>query len=93
MMKSIKQVRREAKHLFRLCNVNGSLDEDRARRVLQHILASKRRGYLALATQFQRLVKFEQLRHNTAEVESDRPWSPDFERNIRCSLVRIYSPP
>jgi len=92
MMKSIKRVRREAKHLFRLCHVNGSLDEDQARRVVQHILASKRRGYLALATHFQRLVRLEQLRH-TRQVESDLPWSPDFKGNIRLSLVRIYSPP
>ena len=38
-MKTIKQVRREAKHLFRLCLVNGSLDEGRVRQVVQSVLA------------------------------------------------------
>jgi hypothetical protein len=37
MMKSPKEIKREAKHLFRLCFVNGSLDEDRVRgRVARH---------------------------------------------------------
>jgi len=38
-MKSNKQVRREAKQLFRLCLVNGLLNENRARRAV-HLTAS-----------------------------------------------------
>ena len=72
MMKSTKEMKREAKHLFRLCFVNGSLDEDRVRGVLQGILGSKRRGSLPLAGQFQRLVSLDRLRH-TAKVESAVP--------------------
>lgn len=90
-MKTIKQVRREAKHLFRLCLVDGSMDEGRVRRVVQHVLGSKRRGYLALANQFGRLVRLEQSRH-TAEVESAMPLTPDLQANVRASLVRLYGP-
>jgi F-type H+-transporting ATPase subunit delta len=88
-MKTTKQIRREAKHLFRLCFSNGSLDEDRARHVVQRVLGSKRRGYLALATQFERLVRLERLRH-TAEVESATTLPPDLRANVQASLVRAY---
>jgi F-type H+-transporting ATPase subunit delta len=88
-MKTIKQVRREAKHLFRLSLVNGSLNEGRVRQVLQRILGSKRRGHLALANQFERLVKLERSRHS-AEVESATPLTPDLRANVQASLVRLY---
>jgi F-type H+-transporting ATPase subunit delta len=91
MMKSTKEIKREAKHLFRLCFVNGSLDEDRVRSVLQGILGSKRRGFLPLAGQFQRLVILDRLRH-TAKVESAVPLSTDLQANVQASLVRTYGP-
>lgn len=90
-MKTIKQVRRDAKHLFRLCRVDGSLDEGRVRQVVQSVLGSKRRGYLALAGQFERLVKLERLRH-TAKVESAVPLPADLQANVQASLVQIYGP-
>jgi len=88
-MKTIKQIRREAKHLFRLCRSNGSLDENRVRRVVQSVLESKRRGYLALANEFERLVKLEQLGHR-AKVESAVALSPELQANVRTSLTRMY---
>ena len=91
MMKSTKEIKREAKHLFRLCFVNGSLDEDRVRGVLQGVLGSKRRGSLPLAGQFQRLVSLDRLRH-TAKVESAVPLSPELQANVQASLVRTYGP-
>ncbi|HST53957.1 MAG TPA: F0F1 ATP synthase subunit delta [Pyrinomonadaceae bacterium] len=90
-MKSIKQVRCEARHLYRLCLVNGSLDEGRVRRVVRHILDSKRRGYLALINQFERFVKIERSRH-LAEVESAAPLAPGLEASVRESLTRLYGP-
>ena len=90
-MKTTKQVRREAKHLFRLCRVNGSLDEGRVRQVLERVLASRRRGFLALANQFERLVRLERFRH-TAEVESAAPLTPDLQASVRASLARLYGP-
>ena len=90
-MKTIKQVRREAKHLFRLCRVNGSLDEGRVRQVVQGVLRSKRRGYLSLAGQFERLVKLEWFRHS-AKVESAVSLPADVQANVQASLVRAYGP-
>ena len=59
-MKATKQARREAKQLFRLCLVNGLLDENRARQVVQQVVAAKPRGYLAMLSHFQRLVRLDQ---------------------------------
>ena len=91
MMKSTKETKREAKHLFRLCFVDGRLDEDRVRSVLQGLLGSKRRGSLPLAGQFQRLVSLAQLKH-TAKVESAVPLSPELQANVQASLVGTYGP-
>jgi len=90
-MKTNKQVRREAKHLFRFCFVNGSLDHDRVRMVVQQILRTKRRRYLALASQFERLVRLDQLRH-TAEVASATTLHTDLRSNVQASLSREYGP-
>jgi hypothetical protein len=58
---------------------------------VQSVLASKRRGYLALAGQFERLVKLEWFRH-AARVESAVSLPPDLQANVQASLVRVYSP-
>ncbi len=58
-MKISKLARREAKELFRTCTVNGLLDENRARQAVDQILALRPRSYLAILTQFQRLLKLD----------------------------------
>jgi len=88
-MKSMKEIKREAKWLFRLCFENETLDEDRVRSVLNGILKSKRRGSLPLAGQFQRLVSLNRLQH-TAEVESATPLPPDVRSNVEATLLRTY---
>src|SRR4030095_13946175 len=90
-MKTTKQVRSEAKQLFRLCLVNGSLDEDRVRQVVQRILESRRRGCLSLAGHLQPLVKLGRSRH-TAEVESATPLPDDLQASVQGGLVRVYGP-
>jgi len=90
-MKTPKQIKREAKQLFRLCLVNGSLDELRVRQVLKQVLESKRRGCLALAAHFGRLVKLERSRH-TATVESATPLPTDLQGSVLSGLERVYGP-
>ena len=90
-MKTHKQIKREARHLYRWCRVDGSLDEARARQVVERILASKRRGYLALATEFERLVKLDRL-ERIAEVESATPLPPDLKASVQENLQRVYGP-
>jgi F-type H+-transporting ATPase subunit delta len=90
-MNTRKQVKRNAKHLFRRCHSNGSLDEGLVRQVVQQILASRSRGHLALANEFERLVRLYQLQH-TAEVESAAPLPSDLRANIQATLVETYGP-
>jgi F-type H+-transporting ATPase subunit delta len=90
-MKTPKHIKREAKQLFRLCLVNGSLDEVRVRQVLKLVLESKRRGCLALAAFFGRLVKLERSRH-TATVESATPLPSDLQASVLSGLERVYGP-
>ena len=90
-MKTTKQAKREAKRLFRLCLVNGLLDEGRTRQVVQRMIESKRRGAMAFLSHFRRLVKLESARH-TAEVESAVPVPPDLRASIQAGLARAYGP-
>jgi F-type H+-transporting ATPase subunit delta len=90
-MKVTKQARREAKQLFRLCVVNGLIEEERARRVVQQIVAAKPRGYLATLSYFQRLVELDCARH-TAKVESALALPADLQASVQAGLARVYGP-
>ena len=58
-MKVSKQAKRESKALFRSCVANGMLEEGRVRQAVQRVLEIKPRGYLAILSHFQRLVKLD----------------------------------
>ncbi len=88
-MKTTRQTEREAKRLFRLCLVNGLLDEGLTRQVVQRIIDARRRGGLALLSHFQRLVKLDRARR-TAEVESATPLPSDLRASIQAGLARVY---
>jgi F-type H+-transporting ATPase subunit delta len=90
-MKTTKQMRRQSKELYRLCLVKGMLDEARVRQVVQTIIQSRRRGYLALLARFQRLVKLDFARH-TANVESAIPLPPDVRADVEAGLKKAYGP-
>jgi F-type H+-transporting ATPase subunit delta len=89
MAKSTKQTRREAHQLFRLCFVNGRLDESRVREVIRTVLHSRRRGYLVLAKDFQRLVRLESDRHS-ARVESPIRLPADLTTDVRARIEKLY---
>lgn len=88
-MKTTKQVKREAKQLFRLCLVNGVLDELRVRQVVQGILQSKHRGAHAVLSLFLRLVKLEISQH-TADIESAALLPADLQATVLDDLERVY---
>src|SRR2546427_4723533 len=90
-MKISKQVRRDAKQLFRACLVNGLLDESRARQALKRVLEVKPRGYLAILANVERLLKLE-IARRTARVESAEPLSSDLQSNVQAGLTRVYGP-
>ena len=77
--------------LFRLCLLNGLLDEARVRQVVQRVVEGKRRGYLVLLSHFQRLVKLDHDRH-TAEVESAVPLPADLRARVQAGLQSVYGP-
>jgi F-type H+-transporting ATPase subunit delta len=90
-MKTVKQTKREAKRLFRLCFINGLLDESRVRQVAQRIIDAKRRAGQALLYHLLYLVKLDRARH-TAEVESSIPLPDDLRTSIQADLARQYGP-
>ena len=90
-MKTPKQTKREARRLFRLCLVNGLLDEGLVRQVVERVIEGKRRGYLTLLSFFHRLVKLERARH-TAEVASAVPLPADLQASVQADLQSAYGP-
>jgi len=90
-LKTNKQSRREAKQLFRSCLVNGVLEEGRARQTVQAVLKAKPRGYFAILSHFQRLVKLD-IERRTAKVESATQLAPEIQTLVRTNLERVYGP-
>jgi len=89
-VKTSKQARRDAKQLIKACRVAGALDEAKARQVVQQVIASKPRGYVAILSHFQRLVKLD-LDQRTARVESPVPLTEPQQAAIKSNLARRYA--
>lgn len=88
-MKISKQTRRDAKQLFTSCRVNGLLEEPRVRMAIKEVIARKPRGYVALLSHFQRLVKLD-VERRTAHVES-ATWASDaLKASVTARLMRRY---
>ena len=90
-MKITKQAKSEAKQLFRYCLLNGLLDENRVRKVVQYAIAAGHRNSAAIVSHFVRLLKLELVRR-TATVESAAPLPPDLQAAIEAGLTRRYGP-
>lgn len=74
-----------------MCLVDGLLDDERVRQVVRSIIESKRRGYMALLSQFQRLVRLKREQH-TVEVASAAPLAEDLQSRVTADLERLYGP-
>jgi F-type H+-transporting ATPase subunit delta len=90
-MKATKQARREATQLFRLCLVNGLLDADRVRKVVQRLATARPRSYLGTLSHFCRLVRLDSDRH-TAKVESAVTLPADLQSTVQSGLSHVYGP-
>jgi F-type H+-transporting ATPase subunit delta len=90
-MKITKQARRDAKELFRATFTNGVMDAAKVRQVVQKVIQSKPRGYLAILEHFKRLVKLEEDRR-TARVESSVALTPEQQTQVSQNLTRLYGP-
>ena len=68
-MKISKQAQRDARQMFRICVVNGVLDETRASQCVKLLSDKKPRGYVEILSRLHRLVKLD-VAKRTAKVES-----------------------
>ena len=90
-MKITKKEKREAKQLYRLCLVNGLLDENRVRQVVQRVIATGERDCPSILAHFLRLVKLDYAEH-TATIESATPLPADLQTVVQSGLTQRYGP-
>ena len=88
-MKISKQARRDAKQLFNVCRVNSVLDEGRVRQTVSAVIAKKPRGFMAILSHFQRLVKLD-IEHRSARVESAVLASEALQQSVKTNLAQRY---
>ncbi len=88
-MKISKQARRDGKALFNACKVNGALDENRVRQTVSAVIAQKPRGYVAILSHFQRLVKLD-IERRTARVESAVALTDTLQESVKKNLATRY---
>ena len=91
-MKISKEARRSSRQLFRVCLADGKLDESRVRLVLTKIADAKPRGYIAILSNFHRLVTFE-VERSSAHVESATELDAGTRAELQSSLSRKYGRP
>jgi F-type H+-transporting ATPase subunit delta len=88
-MKISKQAQRDARQLFRNCQVNGLLDEGRVRQTLALLAEKKPRGYVGILTRLHRLVKLE-TEQRRATVESATVLTADQRTQVSNQLGGLY---
>ena len=88
-MKISKQAQRDARQLFRSCQVDGLLDEGRVRQAFALVLAQKPRRYIQILSRLQRLVKLDVEQH-AARVESAVPLPANLQRDVADRIKKNY---
>jgi F-type H+-transporting ATPase subunit delta len=83
--------RREAKHLFRYCLVDGLVDENRVRRVVQQVVTVGHRNRGVVLAHFLRLLRLDCAQH-TATVESATTLPAELQTATKAGLTRHYGP-
>jgi F-type H+-transporting ATPase subunit delta len=90
-MKTRRQTQREARQLFQLCRIDGVIDENRVRQIVQRMLDGRHAGSLAVLSLFHRLVRLDRARHS-ADVQSAAPLPGDIRARIEGDLARRHGP-
>ena len=88
-MKISKLEQREARQLFRGCQVNGLLDENRVRQIVALLMERKPRGYIKILSRLYRLVKLD-LEQHQAHVESAVSLPADLQANTANRIKKFY---
>ena len=65
------------------------LDENRVRLAVRGVVEKKPRGYLAILSHFQRLLRLELDRHS-ARIESAIPLPPELQAAVQSNLARRH---
>ncbi|MEY4485144.1 MAG: hypothetical protein RL693_2596 [Verrucomicrobiota bacterium] len=89
-MKINKVALRSARQLLRACvDTEGRLLGDRAKIAVRKVGEVKPRGYLAILTAFQHLLRME-VEKRTATIESATPLTQDLREKLRADLQKKY---
>jgi F-type H+-transporting ATPase subunit delta len=88
-MRSARRAGRDARQLWRLCLVDGALDETRARLVTDAVIDSRHTGKAAVLSSLLRLLKLDRARR-TARIASAKPLDPDMRAGVERDLARRY---
>ena len=88
-MKISKRAQHDARQLFRSCQVNGLLDENRVRQAVSLLVARKPRGYVAILSRLLRLVQLDVEQH-AARVESATPLAAGLQADVVDRMKKIY---
>jgi F-type H+-transporting ATPase subunit delta len=89
-MKIDKNSARTARALFRACvDSHGRLLDERIRAVVAKLAKLKPRGYLAILSAFERLVRLE-VQKRQATIESAATLSPELSKQVRADLTKKY---
>jgi F-type H+-transporting ATPase subunit delta len=88
-MKISKQAQRDARQLFRSCQVNGLLDENRVRQTVSLLSEKRPRGYVKTLSRLHRLVKLD-LEQHAARVESATPLPAELQSEVTKEIKKKY---
>src|SRR5688572_28405269 len=90
-MKITKRARRDAKELFRAAQVNGVLDENKVRQIVDEVLTKRPRGYVAILAEYERHVKLD-IDRRSARIETVVPLNPAQQSGVSSALTKRYGP-
>jgi F-type H+-transporting ATPase subunit delta len=88
-MKRGRRLQRDARQLFRACQVDGELDDDRVRRVVRRVIERAPPSGLSILSRFLRLVRLERVARS-ADVESAVPLADDLRVAIAAALTHRH---
>jgi F-type H+-transporting ATPase subunit delta len=88
-MKISKLAMREARQLFRSCQANGLLDENRVRQIVKLLGERKPRGYVQILSRLHRLVELD-VQQRTARVESAEPLPAGLQTEVTGRIKKNY---
>ena len=88
-MKISKRAQSDARQLFRSCQVNGLLDENRVRQAVTLVLAQKPRGYVEILSRLARLVKLD-LERTPRACRKRGALPADLQADVANRIKKIY---